>query len=67
MEAAKAAESSILMASGQTLQWAGQPDTLQIANPDLAWRINPYAPPFAGYRGAMHLMELWANEINRDG
>jgi nitrogenase molybdenum-cofactor synthesis protein NifE len=67
MEAAKAAEGAILMASGQTLQWAGQPDTLQIANPDLAWRINPYAPPFAGYRGAMHLMELWANEINRDG
>jgi nitrogenase molybdenum-cofactor synthesis protein NifE len=66
MEAAKAAEGAILMASGQTLQWAGQPDTLQIANPDLAWRINPYAPPFAGYRGAMHLMELWANEINRD-
>ncbi|MNL84533.1 hypothetical protein D3C87_2125310 [compost metagenome] len=66
MEAAKAAEGAILMASGQTLQWAGRPDTLQIANPDLAWRINPHGLPFAGYRGALHLMELWANEINRE-
>lgn len=66
MEAAKAAEGAILMASGQALQWAGRSDTLQIANPDLAWRINPHALPFAGYRGALHLMELWANEMIRE-
>lgn len=66
METAKAAEGAILMASGQTLKWAGRPDKLQIANPDLAWRLNPYAPPFVGYRGSLHLMELWVQEINRE-
>lgn len=66
MEAARAAEGGILMASGQTLKWAGRSETMQIANPDLVWRLNPYVPPLAGYRGALHLMELWVQELNRD-
>ncbi len=52
----------ILMASGELLEWAGRNRMLQISNPDEKWRINPYVPPLVGFRGALHLVELWANE-----
>ncbi len=52
----------ILMASGEILEWLGRSRILQISNPDEKWRINPYVPPFVGFRGAIHLVELWVNE-----
>ncbi|WP_313339807.1 nitrogenase component 1 [Sedimentibacter sp.] len=52
----------ILMASGELLEWTGRNRMLQISNPDEKWRINPYVPPFVGFRGALHLVELWVNE-----
>ena len=51
-----------LMFSGEALKWAGLNTQLQISNPDIGWRIHPYEPPFVGYRGAVHLMNLWVNE-----
>ena len=51
-----------LMFSGEALKWAGKNTQLQITNPDIAWRIHPYEPPFLGYRGAVHLVNLWINE-----
>ena len=51
-----------LMFSGEALKWAGKNLQLQIANPDIGWRIHPYDPPFVGYRGALHLVNLWINE-----
>jgi nitrogenase molybdenum-cofactor synthesis protein NifE len=65
MEAVQADPQGILMASGDILEWSGRPGSLQIANPDLEWRINPYVPPFMGFRGALNLMELWIHEIMR--
>jgi nitrogenase molybdenum-iron protein alpha/beta subunit len=52
----------ILMASGEALAWAGRSPALQISNPDLRWRINPYEPPLMGFRGALNLLDLWINE-----
>lgn len=52
----------LLMASGEALKWAGRNMELQIANPDTIWRLNPYEPPFVGFRGAVHLVSLWLNE-----
>ncbi len=54
-----------LMASGEVLAWAGRNAELQIANPDIMWRLNPYEPPFVGFRGAIHLVSLWINEALR--
>jgi nitrogenase molybdenum-iron protein alpha/beta subunit len=51
-----------LMFSGEALHWAGKSTQLQITNPDVAWRLHPYEPPFMGYRGAVHLVNLWINE-----
>ena len=51
-----------LMFSGEALKWAGKNTQLQISNPDIAWRVHPYDPPFVGYRGAVHLVNLWLNE-----
>ena len=51
-----------LMFSGEALKWAGKNTHMQIANPDIAWRLHPYEPPFAGYRGAVNLVNLWINE-----
>jgi hypothetical protein len=51
-----------LMFSGEALKWAGKNTQLQITNPDIGWRIHPYEPPFLGYRGAVHLVNLWVNE-----
>jgi nitrogenase molybdenum-iron protein alpha/beta subunit len=54
----------ILMASGELLCYAGKNHDLQIANPDLLWRTNPYIPPLIGYRGALFLMEVWLSELS---
>jgi len=54
-----------LMAGGEVLAWAGRGPELQIANPDIIWRLNPYEPPFVGFRGAVHLVSLWINEALR--
>ena len=51
-----------LMFSGEALKWARKNIQLQISNPDIVWRIHPYEPPFMGYRGAVHLVNLWVNE-----
>jgi hypothetical protein len=62
-EAVQAPSKGLLMASGEALEWAGRNRTLQIANPDTQWRLNPYVPPFVGFRGALHLIELWLNAL----
>jgi len=54
-----------LMFSGEALNWAGKNAQLQIAYPDKEWRLHPYEPPFVGYRGAVHLVNLWINEYTR--
>lgn len=51
----------LLMTSGEALKWAGRNMELQIANPDIRWRLSPYEPPFVGFRGAVHLADLWLN------
>lgn len=48
-----------LMASGEALKWAGKPVDLQLANPDIRWRLCPYGAPLVGFRGALHLVDLW--------
>lgn len=50
-----------LMASGEVLEWSGKNTDMQISNPDTRWRIFPYDPPFVGFRGALHLANLWIN------
>ncbi|SHI14724.1 Nitrogenase molybdenum-iron protein, alpha and beta chains [Sporobacter termitidis DSM 10068] len=57
---------ALLMASGEALDWAGRGTELQIANPDVKWRLNPYEPPFVGFRGAVHLTNLWVNAILKE-
>lgn len=64
-QAIETQEKGLLMASGEALKWAGRNMQLQIANPDAVWRLNPYEPPFVGFRGAMHLVSLWINEALR--
>lgn len=54
-----------LMASGEVLSWAGRGEDMQISNPDVKWHLNPYEPPFVGFRGVPHLASLWANEVLR--
>ena len=51
-----------LMFSGEALKWAGKNTQLAVANPDTEWRMHPYEPPFTGFRGAVHLVNLWINE-----
>lgn len=53
----------LLMASGEALRWANRREELQISNPDLRWRLNPYESPFVGFRGAVHLADLWLNAL----
>lgn len=55
-----------LMASGEALEWSGKNTNMQISNPDTKWRIYPYAPPFVGFRGAVHLANLWINSNDPD-
>ena len=61
MQAIQAQKKEQLMASGEALGWADRNRTLQIANPDTRRRLNPYVPPFVGFRGALHLIDLWLN------
>lgn len=53
----------LLMASGEALEWAQRDKTLQVANPDTQWRLNPHIPPFMGFRGALHLIDIWVNAV----
>ncbi|MGF7059871.1 nitrogenase component 1 [Brassicibacter mesophilus] len=55
-----------LMASGEALEWGGHNTELQISNPDIKWRLHPYEPPLVGFRGAVHLANLWINENIED-
>lgn len=64
-QAVQTQKKGLLMASGEALAWAGRNTELQIANPDIIWRLNPYESPFVGFRGAIHLVSLWINEILR--
>nr|WP_092069112.1 nitrogenase component 1 [Dendrosporobacter quercicolus]NSL47347.1 nitrogen fixation protein NifE [Dendrosporobacter quercicolus DSM 1736]SDL86141.1 Nitrogenase molybdenum-iron protein, alpha and beta chains [Dendrosporobacter quercicolus] len=64
-QAVQGQEKGLLMASGEVLAWAGRNEELQIANPDIKLRLNPYEPPFVGFRGAIHLASLWVNEALR--
>ncbi|WP_346884535.1 nitrogenase component 1 [Clostridium sp. UBA4395] len=52
---------SLLMTSGEALEWGGGNLSLQISNPDIKWRLNPYLSPFVGFRGALNLLDLWFN------
>ncbi|WP_333649271.1 nitrogenase component 1 [Lacrimispora sp.] len=61
MEAIQSQKKGLLMASGEALAWADRNMSLQITNPDIRRRLNPYVPPFVGFRGALHLMDLWIN------
>ena len=58
-------EKGYLMFSGEALKWFGKNTDLQIANPDIKWRLHPYDPPLTGYRGAAQLVNLWINEYTR--
>ncbi|MDR1641929.1 MAG: nitrogenase component 1, partial [Clostridiales bacterium] len=61
-------QKGILMASGEALDWANRDMSLQISNPDTLRRLNPYVSPFTGFRGALHLLELWVNSaLAQDG
>lgn len=51
-----------LMASGEALLWAGKNTSLQIANPDIGFRLHPWDAPFVGYHGVVELVNLWINE-----
>lgn len=51
------------MASGEALKWAKRNIDLQISNPDIKWRLNPYESPFIGFRGAINLVNLWLNGL----
>jgi len=55
-----------LMASGEALELAGRSGELQISNPDSKWRLHPHDPPFVGFRGAVHLANLWINQEIED-
>ncbi|MFV0414239.1 MAG: nitrogenase component 1 [Oscillospiraceae bacterium] len=62
-EAVQKQTKGLLMASGEALEWAGKNRTLQISNPDTRRRLNPYVPPFMGFRGAINLLDLWVNAV----
>lgn len=61
MQAVRDGENDILMADGEFMKlWTGR-KAYQIAWPGSCWEISPYASPFLGIRGAMHLLSLWVN------
>ena len=66
IEIIQAHQKGILMASGEALAWKGRNLEYQIANPDIKWRLHEYDPPFVGFRGAVHLANLWINSTNED-
>jgi hypothetical protein len=49
------------MTTGEALKWSGCNAEMQIANPDTQWRLYRQEPPFVGFRGAIHLANLWMN------
>lgn len=53
-----------LMGSGELLRMAGKDQSLQISTPDNIWR-HAYEPPLVGFRGAVNLAAVWANEMLR--
>ena len=55
-------EKGYLMFSGEALKWFGKDTDLQIANPDIKYRLHPYDPPLVGYHGAAQLVNLWIND-----
>ena len=55
-------EKGYLMFSGEALKWFGKNTELQIANPDIRYRLHPYDAPLVGYHGAVQLVNLWMNE-----
>ena len=57
-------EGGFLMASGELLQMAGKDRTLQISLPDDQWH-HRYEPPFVGFHGAVHLLTMLANDMQR--
>lgn len=63
VQAIASEKNGLLMASGEALKWAKRNTDLQISNPDIKWRLNPYESPFIGFRGAINLVNLWLNEI----
>ena len=65
-QAVREHKQGILMASGEALAWSGRNPELQIANPDIKWRLHPYEPPLMGFRGAVQLVNLWINENLED-
>lgn len=63
IDAIQPRQKGLLMASGEALVWAGRNRALQISNPDVSRRLNPYLPSFVGFRGAIHLIDLWVNAV----
>ena len=63
MQAIVSQKKGLLMASGEALKWSKRNIELQISNPDIKWRLNPYESPFIGFRGAINLVNLWLNGI----
>lgn len=63
MDIIRTHKKSLLMASGEALEWGEGNLSLQISNQDIKWRLNPYLPPFVGFRGALHLIDLWLNAL----
>jgi Nitrogenase molybdenum-iron protein, alpha and beta chains len=54
-------QKGFLMTTGEALKWSGCNAEMQIANPDTQWRLYRQEPPFVGFRGAIHLANLWMN------
>jgi hypothetical protein len=64
MHLVRSHRNGILMASGEALDWAGHSPELRISNPGTKWhRHTSWMPPFMGFRGAIHLVYLWANNV----
>ncbi|MBO4360389.1 MAG: nitrogen fixation protein NifE [Eubacteriaceae bacterium] len=58
-------EKGYLMFSGEALKWFGKNTELQIANPDIRYRLHPYDAPLVGYHGAVHIVNMFMNEYLR--
>lgn len=57
-------EKGFLMASGELLRMAGKDRTLQISLPDDQWH-HRYEPPLVGFRGAVNLLTMLENDMQR--
>lgn len=51
-----------IMGSGELLRKARKDQSLQISMPDHIWH-HGYEPPLVGFRGAVNLAVMWANEM----